>query len=267
MKILKPILIGLVALIVLLALIGLLLPSAAHVRTLRELSRRRPRRSTTSSTTCAASMSGRRGSRRTRRRAIPSAARNAASVPGSSGPVMTPRSAPARRKSSSLIPDQRVRAISTSAPQGAVTRFSTTRSGGARAHKLTWGFDTAPRQQHPGTVLRPGDGFDRWQLNMSMGSGKLKALAESAPVAAAAGETLKITEVDANAIDIAYVEGVTSLDPACNLQSVRPAAYSRIGQFMQSHALTQNGAPPSPVNRFYDESGWGFQAAIPVERE
>ena len=94
------------------------------------------------------------------------------------------------------------------------------------------------------------------------GLGKLKALAESTPVPAAAGETLKITEVDANAIDIAYVEGVTSLDPDA-ISKALASAYSRIGQFMQSNALTQNGAPIA-VNRFYDESGWGFQAAIPV---
>jgi effector-binding domain-containing protein len=94
------------------------------------------------------------------------------------------------------------------------------------------------------------------------GLGKLKALAESTPAPAAAGETLKISEVNVSARDIAYIEGVTDLDPAA-ISKALGGAYSSIGQFMQAHALRQDGAPLA-VNRFYDESGWGFQAAIPV---
>ena len=73
---------------------------------------------------------------------------------------------------------------------------------------------------------------------------------------------LKISEVDLSANDIAYVEGVTDLDPVA-ISSALGSAYSQIRQFMQAHALRQDGAPLA-VNRFYDESGWGFQAAIPV---
>jgi len=94
------------------------------------------------------------------------------------------------------------------------------------------------------------------------GLGKLKALAESS-LPPPADETFDISEVDVAAHDIVYVEGTSSLDPDA-ISKALGAAYTQIGQFIQANGLTQKGAPLA-INRFYDESGWGFEAGIPVE--
>ena len=259
MKILKPILIGLLALIVLLGLIGLFLPSAAHVERsvsiaappaavyeivndLRRFNEWSPwfEKDPNARYTFSGPQSG-VGSR------LQWSSTDSSVGTGSQEIIES-------------IPDQRVRTRLDFGPQGGGESVLVLVSDGPGT-KLTWGFDT----QFGNNILARYFGLAMDSIvgaEYQSGLGKLKALAESTPVPVESGETLKITEVDVSAIDIAYVEGVTDLDPAA-ISSALGAAYSRIGQFMQAHALRQDGAPLA-VNRFYDESGWGFQAAIPV---
>ncbi len=259
MKILKPILIGLAALIVLLVLIGLFLPSAAHVE-----------RSVSIAAPPAAVYEIVNDLRRFNEWSPwfekDPKARYSFSGPGSgvgSRLEWSSNDSSVGAGSQEIVesvPDQRVRTRLDFGSQGSGDAVLTIAPEAAGA-KVTWGFDTDL-----------GNNLLARYFGLAMDSivgaeyehalGKLKALAEATPVPAESGETLKISEVDAKAIDIAYVEGVTSLDPEA-ISKALGAAYSRIGQFMQSHALTQKGAPLA-VNRFYDESGWGFQAAIPV---
>ena len=260
MKILKPILIGLVALIVLLALIGLFLPSAAHVE--RSVSIAAP----------PAAVYDIVDDLRRFNEWSPWFEKDPKARYSFSGPE---RGVGSRLEWSSdhssvgtgsqeiveSVPDQRVRTHLDFGSQGSGESVLTI-APEAAGTKLTWGFDT----DLGNNILRRYFGLAMDSIvgaEYEHGLGKLKALAESTPVTAESGEMLKITEVDAKAIDIAYVDGVTSLDPAA-ISKALGAAYSQIGQFMQSHALRQNGAPLA-INRFYDESGWGFQAAIPVE--
>ena len=259
MKILKPILIGLVALIVLLALVGLLLPSAAHVE-----------RSVTVAAPPTAVYDIVNDLRRFNEwspwfEKDPKARYSFSGPQSGVGSRLEWSSDDSSVGTGSQeiiesVPDQRVRTRLDFGSQGSGDSVLTLAPAGAGT-KVTWGFDTAFGNNILGRYF--GLAMDSIVgSEYEHGLSKLKALAESTPVPVAAGETLKITEVDANAIDIAYVEGVTSLDPDA-ISKALASAYSRIGQFMQSNALTQNGAPIA-VNRFYDESGWGFQAAIPV---
>ena len=45
---------------------------------------------------------------------------------------------------------------------------------------------------------------------------------------------------------------------------VRPSAYGTIGEFMRANGLEQSAARLA-ITRFYDESGWGFEAAVPFK--
>jgi effector-binding domain-containing protein/uncharacterized protein YndB with AHSA1/START domain len=259
-KVLKPILIGLVALIVLLALIGLFLPSAAHVE--RSVSIAAP----------PAAIYDIVNDLRRFNEWSPWFEKDPQARYSFSGPENGVGSRLEWSSNDSSVgtgsqeivesaPDQRVRTRLDFGSQGKGEAVLTI-APGATGTKVTWGFDT----DLGNNILARYFGLAMDSIvgaEYAHGLGKLKALAESTPVPAESEEILKITEVDAGAIDIAYVEGITSLDPDA-ISKALGTAYSQIGQFMQSHALRQGG-PPLAINRFYDESGWGFKAAIPVE--
>ncbi|HZF25251.1 MAG TPA: SRPBCC family protein [Steroidobacteraceae bacterium] len=258
MKLLKPILIGLAAFILLLALIGLFLPSAAHVE-------------------------------RSVRIAAPPGEVYAIvndlhrfndwspwfeKDPKAKYSYTGPQSGVGARvewqsKVSSVgsgsqeivesVPEQRVRTKLDFGSSGTATaQFLLAPEGTGTG--VTWALDTT----FGGNLLARYFGLAMDSMvgtDYEQGLGNLKALAESA-LPAPAGQTFDISEVDVMPRDIAYVEGTTSLDPDA-ISKALAAAYSQIGEYLQAQALTQKGAPLA-INRFYDESGWGFQAGIPV---
>lgn len=259
MKVLKPILIGLVALILLLALVGLFLPSAAHVeRSVRiaappaavyEIANDLHRFNEWSpwfekDPKAKYSYSGPESG-------VGSHLEWSSTVSSvGTGSQEIVESVPDRRVRTRLdFGDQgRGEAILVIAPEGAGSR-------------VTWGFDTAFGTNLLGRYF--GLALDSMVgAEYEQGLTKLKALAEAGPVVTSGGEALDIAEIDVSPVDIAYVEGTSSLDPDAIAKALG-AAYTQIGQFMRAHALAQRGAPLA-INRFYDESGWGFQAAIPV---
>jgi effector-binding domain-containing protein/carbon monoxide dehydrogenase subunit G len=157
------------------------------------------------------------------------------------------------------VPNQRVR-----------TKLDFGGSGDAQAEvliapdgagsRVTWALDTKFGRNLIGRYF--GLAMDSMVgPDYEQGLGKLKALAEAA-LPPPAAEAFDITEVDLQPRDIAYVEGTSSLDPAA-IANALAAAYAQIDAFMHVNALTQKGAPLA-INRFYDESGWGFQAGIPI---
>jgi effector-binding domain-containing protein/uncharacterized protein YndB with AHSA1/START domain len=93
------------------------------------------------------------------------------------------------------------------------------------------------------------------------GLGNLKVVAEAEAAQPTAAAPLQISEITVPAIDIAYVEGVVALDPDA-IPKALDAALSQVNAFLRENGLEQKG-PPLAINRFYDESGWGFEAAIP----
>lgn len=93
------------------------------------------------------------------------------------------------------------------------------------------------------------------------GLANLKVVAEAEATATEAPAPVLISEAEVPAIDIAYMEGITALDPAAIAKSL-DTAYATINAFLKANGLEQSGARLA-INRFYDESGWGFEAAIP----
>jgi effector-binding domain-containing protein len=72
---------------------------------------------------------------------------------------------------------------------------------------------------------------------------------------------VQVSEVEVSAFDIVYVESTAAMDPD-SIARALDAAYAEINAFLKENGLQQSGAPMA-INRFYDESGWGFDAAIP----
>lgn len=259
MKVFKPILFGLVALLLLLTLIGLFLPSAAHVE--RSVSIAAPpaavyeivndlhrfnewspwfEKDPKAKYTYSGPESG-AGSRLDWSSGV-------SSVGTGSQEIVE------------AVPDQRVRTRLDFGDQGHGEYTLAIAPEGAGS-RVTWAFDTSFGYNLFGRYF--GLAMDSIVgAEYEHGLGKLRALAEAGPVAASGGEALNIREVEVSPVDIAYVEGTTGLEPDA-ISRALGAAYTQIGQFMEERALAQQGAPLA-INRFYDESGWGFQAAIPV---
>jgi effector-binding domain-containing protein len=158
------------------------------------------------------------------------------------------------------VPDQKVRTrlnFGASGDTQAEVRIAPEGAGS----RVTWALDASFGRnlvgRYFGLAMNSMVGPD-----YEAGLGKLKALAESA-LPPPADDAFDIREVDLTPRDIAYVEGASSLDPSA-IANALAAAYAQVDAFMHINALTQKGAPLA-INRFYDESGWGFQAGIPVE--
>jgi len=89
----------------------------------------------------------------------------------------------------------------------------------------------------------------------------LKVVAEAEATEPTARTAVQVSEADVPAINIAYVEGTVALDPQAIAKSLADS-YAQVNAFLKANRLEQNGARLA-INRFYDESGWGFEAAIP----
>ncbi len=93
------------------------------------------------------------------------------------------------------------------------------------------------------------------------GLGNLKVVAEAEAKEPAAAAPVQISVVDVPALDVAYVAGTSALDPNA-IAAALAAAYAQVNAFLEANGLRQSGAPLA-INQFYDESGWGYEAAIP----
>jgi effector-binding domain-containing protein len=129
--------------------------------------------------------------------------------------------------------------------------------------RLTWGFDADfgynILYRYFGLFLDPlmGEDFEK-------GLARIKALAESKaqPGAPAPSVPVEPTVEDVAARELVSVEGTTSLDPAAIDQALEDA-FGKINAFLAANGLRQDGAALA-ITHFYDESGWGFEAAVPV---
>ncbi len=93
------------------------------------------------------------------------------------------------------------------------------------------------------------------------GLSNLTVIAEAEATEPAANAALQITEVEVPALDIAYIAGTSAPDPDA-IAAALAAAYAELKGFLKTNGLQTNGAPLA-INEFFDESGWGFEAAIP----
>lgn len=127
--------------------------------------------------------------------------------------------------------------------------------------KLTWGFDASfgnnIAYRYLGLFLDSlvGEDFEK-------GLARIKTLAESERPQSQPAAPVEPTVEDVGARELVSVEGTTSLDPAAIAQALQDA-FATINRFLAANGLQQSGAALA-ITRFYDESGWGFEAAVPV---
>jgi len=127
--------------------------------------------------------------------------------------------------------------------------------------EVTWSFEA----QFGYDLLQRYFGllYDRWiGSDYEKGLANLKTLVESG-AAPPTAQAMQISLVTVEPFDIVAIEGIASLDPAHITQALA-GAYGKLAEFMRANGLEQSAARIA-INRFYDESGWGFQAAVPYK--
>ncbi len=104
--------------------------------------------------------------------------------------------------------------------------------------------------------------FDRWVGgDYEKGLANLKRFAESLP--ASDFSELEISRVEVAAQDILYVTTSSSQDPA-DIALVMADAYAEISAFINQAGISMTGSPMA-ITRAWEEGGYHFDAAIPVD--
>jgi len=144
--------------------------------------------------------------------------------------------------------------------QGMATAQFTLASEGDGA-KVTWGFDTDlgmnPISRYFGLMFDGMIGKD-----YEKGLQGLKTLAESLPKADFAD--LQIEMVQVTPVTVAYVPAKSGKNEQAIAQAIG-GAYARVGRFMSANGLKQ-ASPPITINTKWDDSGYVFDAAIPLDK-
>jgi effector-binding domain-containing protein len=131
--------------------------------------------------------------------------------------------------------------------------------------EVKWTFDTdvTKGQGLFGGIMARYFGlfFDRWLgSDYELGLANLKRLAESLPSADFSEMEVEIFDVEPR--NILYVESVSSQAPG-DIASSLADAYLELTTFITQHNL-QMSAQPMAISRAWNESGYSFDAAIPV---
>jgi effector-binding domain-containing protein/uncharacterized protein YndB with AHSA1/START domain len=127
--------------------------------------------------------------------------------------------------------------------------------------QVTWSLDTdmgaGPIGRYFGLMM------DRWVgKDYERGLANLKALAEGLPKADFA--SLSVSTVTTTPVLVAYIPSESSKDQGAMAAAIG-AAYGKVGAFMKANGLQQAGATIT-INTRWDDSGYGFEAAIPVDK-
>lgn len=127
--------------------------------------------------------------------------------------------------------------------------------------QVTWSFDSdmgaGPVGRWFGLMMDRLIGPD-----YEKGLANLKTLAEGLPKADFAD--LAITMIDATPVTVAYVASQSSKDPV-QIGEAIGAGYAKVLASMKTNGLKQAG-PPITINTRWDDAGYGFDAAIPVDK-
>ena len=131
---------------------------------------------------------------------------------------------------------------------------------------VTWSFDselTEGLDFFDGFLARYfGLLFDRWIGNdYEKGLANLKQFSESLPVSDFS--QLEINQLNVTAQDILFVTTSSSQDPA-DIASAIAVAYAEISEFMNAGGVHMSGQPMA-ITRAWEEGGYRFDAAIPVD--
>lgn len=127
--------------------------------------------------------------------------------------------------------------------------------------RVTWSFSTDlgnnPLNRYFGLLMDKFVGAD-----YERGLSQLKVLAEKLPNVDIDGLDLQIVELSAR--PILYVTASSTKDTQAISQAYG-VAYEQIGKVIEAQGLEQTGAPIG-IDSYWDERGYGFDAAIPVDR-
>lgn len=132
--------------------------------------------------------------------------------------------------------------------------------------RVTWGFDTDLTEGQSflsGIAARYfGLFFDRWiGADFEKGLANLKTFAESLPNVDIYGLDVEILDVEP--VEILYIETGSRQDPG-DIANALSGAYQQIMGYINGHGL-RTAAQPMAITRAWDENGYAFDAAIPVE--
>jgi len=144
------------------------------------------------------------------------------------------------------------------------SRFRIQESGGAT--DLTWSFDTDVTEGRGPLDSLMGKYFglflERWVgQDYAQGLAALKIYAESLPATDFAGADIEL--VDAQPVNILFVSGNTSQAPE-DVASALEDAFGEINKFIRKNSIQMSGQPMA-ITRAWDENGYSFDAALPVE--
>jgi effector-binding domain-containing protein len=138
-------------------------------------------------------------------------------------------------------------------------QFALTDEGGGT--RVTWGFDTDmgnnPVSRYFGLMMDRMVG-----AHYEKGLESLKSLAEGLPRTDFAD--LRVETVTVEPITVAYASASSSREHQAIGEAIA-AAYAGVRKFMTARGLKQV-APPITVNTRWDDTGYGFDAAIPIDR-
>lgn len=146
----------------------------------------------------------------------------------------------------------------------AAMAYALSEQGGST--QVTWSFDTdvTAGQSFFGGIMARYFGlfFDRWLgTDYEQGLANLKRLAESLPAVDFSDLEVEILQVEPQTI--LYIESISSQAPD-DIAMALADAYREITGFIARHELRMS-AQPMAISRGWDESGYSFDAAIPVE--
>ena len=162
------------------------------------------------------------------------------------------------------IPFERVGMQLDFGEQGAATSYFEIHAAGTGS-RITWGFDSdvTASQGVAGALMGKYFGLflDKWiGADYEQGLDSFRQYAESLPAADFADADVAI--VEAVATRILYVSGSTSQD-ASDIALALAEAFGEITRFMAGNGIQLAGQPMA-ITRSWDESGYTFDAAIPV---
>ncbi len=155
-------------------------------------------------------------------------------------------------------PYRRVETALDFGPQGTAQAFFDL-SPEADGTRVVWGFDTSFGYNLVGRYF--GLFFDGMLgSEYEKGLANLKRLAESLPRADWSDLVAEVTEVEP--MTIAYVSGTSSQESA-EISQAFAAAYGQVGAFLGRHGLAPAGQPIS-INKTWGDTGYAFDAGMPI---
>jgi effector-binding domain-containing protein len=158
------------------------------------------------------------------------------------------------------VPYDRVTVALDFGAQGKATSGFTLASEGDDT-RVVWGMDAdmgkGPVGRYFGLMMDRMAGKD-----FEKGLASLKEFAEHLPKADFAD--LKVETVETTPVPIAFVAS-TSGKGETEIAAAIGAAFGQVGKFMAAAKLKQAG-PVMTINTKWDDTGYGFEAAVPIDR-